>query len=108
MVDLTPAAAGKLQDILVERGLAGYGLRVFVSGSSCSGMQYGMGFDEKSREGDTIATVGGMTVFVDADSAQYLEGATVDFVDSETGGGFKIDNPNAMSGCNCGSGGCSH
>ena len=51
MVELTPAAASKLQDILVERGLAGYGLRVFVSGSGCSGMQYGMGFDEKSRDG---------------------------------------------------------
>ena len=67
-----------------------------------------MGFDDKSREGDSIATVGGLSVFVDADSAQYLEGATVDFVESEMGGGFKIDNPNATSGCSCGSGGCGH
>lgn len=108
MVDLTPAAATKLQGILTEKGLTGYGLRVFVSGGGCGGLEYGMGFDKDLRTGDMIETVEGIQVFVDPDSAQYLEGVKIDFVD-ELGGGFKIDNPNPAAGCNCGrEGGCGH
>jgi iron-sulfur cluster assembly protein len=107
MISLTPAAATKLQGILTEKGLAGYGLRVFVSGGGCSGLQYGMGFDKELRTGDTVETVEGIQVFVDPDSAQYLEGVNIDFVD-ELGGGFKIDNPKPLAGCNCGREGCGH
>jgi iron-sulfur cluster assembly protein len=105
MIDLKPAAAAKLQSIITEKGLAGYGLRVFVSGGGCcGGMEYGMGFD-KARDGDSVETVEGMQVFVDQASAEYLEGATVDFVDEE-GGGFRIESPRAAEtgGCNCGEG----
>jgi iron-sulfur cluster assembly protein len=102
MIDLKPAAVTKLQSIITEKGLVGYGLRVFVSGSGCGGMEYGMGFD-KTRDGDTVETVEGMQIYVDPASAQYLEGTTVDFVDEE-GGGFRIDNPNPVGGCSCGDG----
>jgi iron-sulfur cluster assembly accessory protein len=104
MIDLKPAAAAKLQSIITEKGLVGYGLRVFVSGGSCCGMEYGLGFD-KAREGDTVETVDGLEILVDSGSAGYLDGATVDFVDEE-GGGFRIESPKATEagGCNCGDG----
>jgi iron-sulfur cluster assembly accessory protein len=103
MIDLTPSAAAKLQSIMTEKSLDGYGLRVYVSGSGCSGLQYGLGFD-KARDGDTVETAVGVQTLVDPMSAQYLDGVTIDFVDEE-GGGFRIENPNAVAGCgSCGGG----
>jgi len=80
---------------------AGKPLRVYVEGGGCSGMQYGMVFDEK-RDKDSVATLHGVSVVVDEVSAEYLRGATIDFSDALTGGGFKITNPNAKSSCGCG------
>ncbi len=102
MVDLSSAAATRLQGIMDEKKLAGYGLRVFVSGGGCGGMQYGMGFDQKARSGDVIETVEGIQVFIDPVSAQYLDGIQIDYVDALMGGGFKIENPNAIATCSCG------
>ena len=102
MVDLTPLAATKLQVILTEKGLVGYGLRGFVSGGGCAGLQYGMGFDQNARNGDQVFDCDGIHVYVDPISAQYLEGVKIDYVDELMGGGFKIDNPNAISSCSCG------
>jgi iron-sulfur cluster assembly accessory protein len=73
----------------------------FVEQGGCSGMQYGMTFDEK-RDGDHVSTQDGMTVLVDDFSAQYLRGTVVDYSDALTGGGFKISNPNAKQNCGCG------
>ncbi|MBI5302252.1 MAG: iron-sulfur cluster insertion protein ErpA [Chloroflexi bacterium] len=102
LVTLTPIAASKLQTLLAEKNLAGYGLRVFVSGGGCSGFQYGMAFENTTEDGDFVFDSGGMRVYLDNASATYLEGATVDYVDSLMGGGFKIENPNAASTCSCG------
>ncbi len=102
MVTLTPVAAEKLQNILVEKNLPGYGLRVFVAGGGCSGFQYGMAFENSTEEGDSVFESSGVRVYVDSASAMYLEGATVDYVDSLMGGGFRIENPNAVSTCSCG------
>ncbi len=108
MIDVKPAAVSKLQSIMDEKKLVGYGLRVYIAGSSCSGLQYGLGFD-KQREGDTVETIEGMQVFVDPGSAPYLEGSMIDYVEEETGGGFRIENPNQVTGCSsCGSGGHCH
>jgi iron-sulfur cluster assembly protein len=109
VLTVTPAAATKLQSILVERKLEGYGLRVFVQGSSCCGPQYGMGFDHEKRDDDTVEAHHGLPVYVDASSAAYLEGATIDFEDSPAGGGFRIENPN-LAGSDCGDGcsSCGH
>jgi len=101
MINLTAAAATKLHNILTEKGLAGYGLRVFVSGGGCGGMQYGMGFD-KARDGDTAEEKEGMQVLVDRASAHYLDGVRIDYVDEPAGGGFRIENPNPVAGCGCG------
>lgn len=102
MVNLSPEATTKLHGLLQEKGLHGYGLRVFVSGGGCGGMQYGMAFDEQARQGDEVSEAGGMQVFIDAMSAPYLDGANIEYVDSLMGGGFKIENPNAVSTCSCG------
>jgi iron-sulfur cluster assembly protein len=101
-VTLTPMAAEKLQKILAEKDLTGYGLRVFVAGGGCSGFQYGMAFENSTEEGDAVFESNGVRVYVDTASAMYLEGATVDYVDSLMGGGFRIENPNAVSTCSCG------
>ena len=102
LVNLTPIAAQKVGALLAEKNLNGYCLRVFVSGGGCSGMQYGMAFENTTEDGDFVFDSMGVRVYLDASSAMYLEGASVDFVDSLMGGGFKIENPNAVSSCSCG------
>ncbi len=102
LVSLTPVAASKLQGIMKEKNLADHGLRVFIAGGGCSGFQYGMAFENTTEEGDLVFDSNGVRVYVDPASAMYLEGATVDYVDSLMGGGFRIENPNAVSTCSCG------
>lgn len=100
---VTPAAVAVIKNLLQERNIPEYSLRVFVTGGGCSGMQYGMSFEENPREYDKVVSVDGVSLLVDPTSQVYLEGATIDFVDSLIGGGFRIDNPNAVSSCGCGS-----
>ncbi|NOZ05843.1 MAG: iron-sulfur cluster insertion protein ErpA [Chloroflexi bacterium] len=102
MIDLTPVAAEKLGDLFEEKGVPNYGLRVFVSGGGCSGLQYGMAFEEKAQDGDQVFEKEGVTVFIDPVSFPYLAGAKIDYVDNAMGGGFNIENPNAGSACGCG------
>ncbi len=101
-LSLTAAAQGKLQQLLAERNIPSYGLRVFVAGGGCSGLQYGMAFEPQARDFDTVIDQGGVHLFVDPTSMMYLAGASIDYVDSLMGGGFKIENPNAVSTCGCG------
>ena len=102
VVSLTENAAREIKTLLAnEKANSGKGLRVFVEAGGCSGMQYGMVFDEK-RDDDLMAELEGVPVIVDPFSANYLRGSVVDFVDSLTGGGFKISNPNARQSCGCG------
>jgi iron-sulfur cluster assembly protein len=105
-ITLTESAALAISDLITERDLAGYGLRVFVSGGGCSGFQYGMSLDNTQIENDTIIEQYGVKLLIDDVSIQYLKGASIDFVSGEQGTGFKIDNPNPMpaSSCGCGSG----
>ena len=99
---LTASAAARVQRLLEERQLAGHALRVFVSGGGCSGMQYGMALEGQPRETDRRFGFGGVDVVVDPVSMDYLSGVTIDYVDDLMGGGFKIENPNAVSSCGCG------
>ena len=103
IVQLTPLAAERLQKILVEKNLPNHGLRVFVAGGGCSGMQYGMAFEGTARDQDSVFQSSGVTLYVDPISRDYLTGASIDFVDNLMGGGFRIENPNAVSTCGCGS-----
>jgi iron-sulfur cluster assembly accessory protein len=102
VVSLTESAANQVKAMLAkEPDSAGKGLRVYVENGGCSGMQYGMVFDEQ-REGDLVGEEHGVAVVVDPFSAKYIRGAVVDYSDSLTSGGFKIGNPNARQSCGCG------
>lgn len=101
-ITLLPAAANKIRSLLTERKLDGHGLRVFVAGGGCSGMQYGMALEREAGEFDTVLEMDGVKVFVDPTSMMYLGGSTIDYVDNLMGGGFRIDNPQAVSTCGCG------
>jgi iron-sulfur cluster assembly accessory protein len=100
-VSLTENAAVEVRSLLAKPENAGKHLRLYIEEGGCSGMQYGMIFDEK-RDGDLVAEEAGVNVLIDAVSANYLRGCQVDFNDSLTGGGFKISNPNAKHSCGCG------
>ena len=103
-ITITATAASKLQEVMDAKGMADHMLRVFVSGGGCSGFQYGMAFESQVEEGDLVfEAANGPDVVVDPVSVQYLQGASIDFVDSLMGGGFKIENPNATASCGCGS-----
>jgi len=101
-VVLLPAAATKIRSLLAERNMPDYGLRVFVAGGGCSGMQYGMAIEPAPGEFDSVFEQEGVRVFIDPSSMMYLAGAEVDYVDNLMGGGFRIENPNAVSSCGCG------
>jgi iron-sulfur cluster assembly protein len=104
MITLTQTAADKLQGIMREKGLTpDYGLRVFVQGGGCSGLQYGMTFANGLAEGDQVFEEQAIRLIVDPSSLPYLEGAEIDYIDSLMGGGFRIENPNAVQSCSCGS-----
>jgi iron-sulfur cluster assembly accessory protein len=101
ILTLTPRATAEIKDILAQPDNGGKSFRVFVEQGGCSGMQYGMVFDEQ-RDGDFVSQQEGVTTVVDGISAQYLRGTVVDFSDELSGGGFKIINPNAKESCGCG------
>lgn len=109
---LTPAASEAVRNILTERKLEGYALRVYVAGGGCCGVNFGMALDNNFRDVDTTFEANGVKVVVDEVSIDYLRDATVDFVnDPMRGAGFAVDSPNAKSHshgegeCACGSGG---
>jgi iron-sulfur cluster assembly accessory protein len=114
-VTLSAAAADAVRNILAERNLEGYALRVYVAGGGCCGVNFGMALDNNFRDVDTTFESNGVKVVVDEVSIEYLRGATVDFVnDPVRGAGFAVDSPAAKShghehgegGCGCG-GSCS-
>lgn len=100
-ISLSENAIAEVKSLLTKPENAGKNLRLYIEQGGCSGMQYGMVFDEK-RDGDLISEEGGVSVLVDAISVNYLRGCKVDFSDSLTAGGFKISNPNAKQSCGCG------
>ena len=102
-LSVTPAAADAVQELFAKRELEGFALRVFVSGGGCSGFQYGMALEDNIRETDIVSEQHGVKIVVDEISINYLNGATVDYIDEVMGSGFKIENPNALSTCGCGS-----
>jgi len=104
MINVSESAALKINELLAEEQKTGGGLRMFVQGGGCSGFQYGLMIEENGQGvGDQVFESHGVKLFVDPISIQYLKNAEVDFVDTITGGGFTIKNPNATSTCGCGS-----
>src|SRR5688500_12778425 len=103
MINVSSAAATKSTELLTGERKLDSGLRVFVQGGGCSGFQYGLMIEETGGDGDQVFESNGVKLYVDPISIRYLKGAEVDFVDTVTGGGFTIMNPNATSTCGCGS-----
>ena len=103
MITITESAQVKIADILAEENNPDLKLRMFVQGGGCSGFSYGFTLDEMKNEDDFEFDVGSSSVLVDALSAQYVEGATVDYEETLMGSQFKILNPQAVSTCGCGS-----
>nr|WP_280953752.1 iron-sulfur cluster assembly accessory protein [Symbiobacterium terraclitae] len=120
---MTDKASTRLKEIIKSKG-ENLALRVLVRPGGCSGFEYGMALERNPRPDDNVGEFDGIKVVIDPASLPYIDGSTIDYVDSLMGGGFAINNPNAVSTCgcgqsfrtagaagapkSCGSGGCSH
>lgn len=100
---ITESAQGKIAEILSEENNPSLRLRMFVQGGGCSGMSYGFSLDEEKNEDDFEIPAGSSSVLVDSMSFQYVDGATVDYVEDLQGSRFSINNPQAKTSCGCGS-----
>lgn len=103
MITVTEQAQEKIRDILAEENNPSLKLRVFVQGGGCSGMSYGFTLDETQNEDDWDLDLNGVKVLVDSMSGGYLQGAVIDYKESDMGSSFSIVNPNAQTTCGCGS-----
>jgi iron-sulfur cluster assembly accessory protein len=101
-VILTDAAAAKAKALLDQEGRDDLALRIAVQPGGCAGLRYQLFFDDRSLDGDLTADFGGVKLAVDRMSAPYVQGASIDFVDTIEKQGFTIDNPNATGSCACG------
>jgi len=119
LVTLTDAAMAKLTELTREEKDPTVGLRVYVYSGGCSGYRYGMMLEDQPTAEDVRVQSQGINVYVDPQSTRLLQGSEIDYVDTLMGAGFTVNNPNAVSGCGCGSsfrtedsagspGGCSH
>ena len=119
LVTVTDAAVRKVLELRAREGKEAARLRLFVKSGGCSGFSYGLAFDDRVNDDDRLEEHDGVPVVIDSFSAQYVDGAEIDYVDSLMGSGFAINNPNAVSSCACGSsfntdgsparaGGCAH
>src|ERR1700754_2641561 len=102
-VTLTATAIAKVKEIMATQDPIPAGLRIGVVGGGCSGFQYSMSFENQAGMMDKVVKFGDLKVFVDATSAMYLNGCTVDYVETLEAAGFKFENPQVKSTCGCGS-----
>lgn len=103
MLQLTDRAIEKVKELMAKENKEDHALRVAVKGGGCSGFEYGLFYEKDKQENDRVLEFNGLKVFVDEKSVTYLDEVTVDYVDSLSGSGFKIDNPKATGSCGCGS-----
>ena len=103
VLSLTDAAASKLAELTKEETSPDIGLRVYVYSGGCSGYRYGMMLEDAPTAEDQVLEANGVRVYVDGNSIPLLQGSQIDYVDTLMGAGFTVNNPNAVSGCGCGS-----
>ncbi|WP_078597940.1 HesB/IscA family protein [Evansella clarkii] len=103
MINISEAAAAQVKKMMEAEGDDSLMLRVGVKGGGCSGLSYGMGFESEASEEDTIFEQHGISVVVDKESAPIIKDLAIDYKENMMGGGFTIDNPNAIANCGCGS-----
>jgi len=104
MISLTDKGAEKVREFLSTQAAVAptAGLRVGVRGGGCSGFQYALAFDDE-RDGDSVFEDKGIRLLVDLPSLPYVQGSVIDFVEGLQGAGFKVENPNVIAACGCGS-----
>jgi iron-sulfur cluster assembly protein len=104
MITITDKGADKVREFLASQGAdeAAAGLRVGVRGGGCSGFQYQLAFDEP-REDDMVFEDHGLKLLVDPQALEYVDGSQIDYIDALTDAGFKVENPNVVAACGCGS-----
>ena len=106
-IRMTDKAVEEVRRIKAENNIPDtLGLRIGIKGGGCSGFSYFLGFDEQRSDDDTVTSINGLSVVVDAQSTPFLQGAELDFLSNEDGKGFTINNPNVHNGCNCGHDSC--
>ena len=103
-ITVTPNAVEEVRKFMEDQGAADQaGLRVAVLPGGCSGFQYGLNLEDEPQDDDEVLESNGIKLFVDAFSAQYLDGVEIDYVTTMMGSGFTFKNPNSSGGCGCGS-----
>lgn len=102
LVTITDRASLKIKELLDQEDNKDYRLRLQVVGGGCSGFQYRLAFDDQFADDDEMIDYDGIGVVVDPLSARYVEGAVIDYVETEMGAGFKVENPNVQNTCGCG------
>jgi len=102
-ITITDKALDFVKGIISEADSDCLKLRIYVAGGGCSGLQYGMALDEMVDVDDEIFTFKDIEVIIGAMDIKYLIGSVVDYVETQLGGGFKVENPNAVKACGCGS-----
>jgi iron-sulfur cluster assembly protein len=103
VVSLTDSAAAKLAELTKEETSPDIGLRVYVYSGGCSGYRYGMMLEDQPTSEDSVLAANGVRVYIDQSSIPLIQGSEIDYVDTLMGAGFTVNNPNAVSGCGCGS-----
>ncbi|MBP1992013.1 iron-sulfur cluster insertion protein ErpA [Paenibacillus eucommiae] len=103
MITISESAADKIKELISAEENPALFLRLSVNAGGCSGFSYGMGFDDEQKNEDKVFDIHSLKVVVDEDSSKYLFGVEIDYKDSGMGGGFTINNPNAVASCGCGS-----
>jgi iron-sulfur cluster assembly protein len=103
MIEVTEQAAFQIKDMLKDAEDGEKYVRLAVHGGGCSGLSYGLGFEVEPKEDDTVREFFGVEFVIDKESAPIVKGVKVDYKQSMLGGGFTIDNPNAIASCGCGS-----
>jgi iron-sulfur cluster assembly protein len=104
MITITDKGAEKVREFLdaQQADVTLAGLRVGVRGGGCSGFQYQLAFDEQ-RDSDLVFEDQGLKLLVDKESLQFVSGSIIDYQESLQGAGFKVENPNVVAACGCGS-----
>lgn len=102
-ITITEAAGYQIKDMMEAEGDSAVYLRIGVQGGGCSGLSYGLGFEEAADDNDIVLEQHGIKILINKDDAKILEGVSIDYKQSLMGGGFTIDNPNAIATCGCGS-----
>ncbi len=102
VVELSESAAYQVKEMMRHNEEEGSFLRVSVNGGGCSGLTYGMGFTDSKQNDDTLLEQHGLTILVSGEDASILSGTVIDYKQSLMGGGFTIENPNAIASCGCG------